>query len=40
MARLKTPMSVIAQVPSTLTEGMGINAVTRLYGVSKNSIYR
>jgi transposase len=40
MARLKTPMSVIAQVLSALTEGMGINAVTRLYGVSKNSIYR
>jgi len=40
MAHLKTPISVIAQVLSALTEGMGINAVTRLYGVSKNSIYR
>jgi len=40
MAHLKTPMAVIAQVLSALTEGLGINAVTRLYGVSKNSIYR
>ena len=40
MARLKTPMSVIAQVLSALIEGMGINVVTRLCGVSKNSIYR
>src|SRR5678816_3974487 len=40
MARLKTPMSVMAQVLSALTEGVGINAATRLYGVSKNSIYR
>jgi DNA-directed RNA polymerase subunit RPC12/RpoP len=30
MARLKTPISVIAQVLAALTEGMGINAVTRL----------
>jgi len=28
------------QVLAALTEGVGINAVTRLYGVSKNSIYR
>jgi transposase len=40
MAHLKTPIAVIVQVLSALTEGMGINAVTRLYGVSKNSIYR
>lgn len=40
MAQLKTPIAVIVQVLSALTEGMGINAVTRLYGVSKNSIYR
>ena len=40
MARLKTPISVIVQVLSALTEGVGINAATRLYGVSKNSIYR
>jgi len=40
IAHLKTPLSVIIQVLSALTEGMGINAATRLYGVSKNSIYR
>jgi transposase len=28
------------QVLAALTEGVGINAATRLYGVSKNSIYR
>ena len=40
MAHLKTPISVIVQVLSALTAGVGINAATRLYGVSKNSIYR
>ena len=40
LAHLKTPLSVIVQVLSALTEGVGINAATRLYGVSKNSIYR
>src|SRR5262249_30619985 len=40
MAHLKAPVSVIVQVLSALTEGVGINAATRLYGVSKNSIYR
>ena len=40
MAQLKTPIAVIVQVLSALTEGVGINAATRLYGVSKNSIYR
>jgi transposase len=40
MAHLRTPMSVIVQVLSALTEGRGINAATRLYSVSKNSIYR
>jgi len=39
LAHLKTPLSVIVQVLSALTEGVGINAATRLYGVSKNSIY-
>src|ERR1700745_942683 len=39
-ANLKTPISFIVQVLSALTEGVGINAATRLYGVSKNSIYR
>jgi transposase-like protein len=36
LAHLKTPISVIVQVLSALTEGVGINAATRLYGVSKN----
>ena len=40
LAHLKTPISVIVQVLSALTEGGGINAATRLYGVSKNSLYR
>jgi len=40
IAPLKTPLSVIVQVRAALTEGVGINAATRLYGVSKNSIYR
>jgi transposase-like protein len=40
LAHLKTPISVIVQGLSALTEGVGINAATRLYGVSKNSIYR
>ena len=35
LAHLKTPISVIVQVLSALTEGVGINAATRLYGVSK-----
>ena len=40
LAHWKTPLSVLVQVLSALTEGVGINAATRLYGVSKNSIYR
>ncbi len=40
IASLKTPIAVIVQVLSALTEGTGINAGTRLYGVSKNSMYR
>jgi hypothetical protein len=40
MAHLHTPISVIVHVLSALTEGLGINAATRLYSVSKNSIYR
>jgi transposase-like protein len=40
LAYLKTPISVVVHVLSALTEGMGINAAARLYGVSKNSIYR
>jgi len=40
IAHLQTLMSIIVQVLSALTEGLGINAATRLYSVSKNSIYR
>jgi transposase-like protein len=40
LAYLKTPISVVVHVLSALTEGMGINAAARLYGVGKNSIYR
>ena len=39
-AQLKTPIALVVQVLAALTEGVGINAATRLYGVSKNSIYR
>ena len=40
IADLKTPIALVVQVLAALTEGVGINAATRLYGVSKNSIYR
>jgi transposase-like protein len=40
LAHLKTPIALVVQVLAALTEGGGINAATRLYGVSKNSIYR
>src|SRR5712691_3318705 len=40
IAQLKTPIAIVVQVLAALTEGLGINAATRLYGVSKNSIYR
>jgi hypothetical protein len=40
IAQLKTPIALVVQVLSALTEGVGINAATRLYGVSKKSIYR
>ena len=40
IAYLKTPIAIVVQVLTALTEGVGINAATRLYGVSKNSIYR
>jgi transposase-like protein len=40
IAQLKTPIALVVQVLAALTEGGGINAATRLYGVSKNSIYR
>jgi hypothetical protein len=38
MADLQTPLSVVVQVLAALTEGGGINAATRLYRVSNNSI--
>ena len=40
IAQLKTPIALVVEVLAALTEGVGINAATRLYGVSKNSIYR
>jgi transposase-like protein len=40
IAQLKTPIAIVVPVLAALTEGLGINAATRLYGVSKNSIYR
>ena len=40
ITQLKTPIALVVQVLAALTEGVGINAATRLYGVSKNSIYR
>src|SRR5215208_5851312 len=40
LAHLKTPIAIVVQVLAALTEGGGINAATRLYDVSKNSIYR
>ena len=40
IAQLKTPIALVVQVLAARTEGVGINAATRLYGVSKNSIYR
>jgi len=38
LAPLKTPIALVVQVLAALTEGVGLNAATRLYGVSKNSI--
>jgi transposase-like protein len=40
LAQLKTPIALVVQVLAALTEGGGINAATRLYGVSQHSIYR
>jgi transposase-like protein len=40
LAHVKTPLARVVQVLAALTEGVGINAATRLYGVSKKSIYR
>lgn len=40
LAGLRTPFSLIVHVLSSITEGAGINATTRIFNVSKNSIYR
>jgi hypothetical protein len=37
---LKTPLSQIVLVLQALNEGLGVNAVCRLFGVGKNSLYR
>jgi len=37
---LKTPVFRIIMILNALSEGMGINAVTRVFFVGKNSIYR
>ena len=36
IAQFKTPIAIVVQVLAALTEGVGINAATRLYGISKN----
>jgi hypothetical protein len=37
---LKTPLSQIVLILQALNEGLGVNAVCRLFRVSKNSLYR
>ncbi len=37
---LRTPISRIIMVLTSLAEGTGINAITRIFFVGKNSIYR
>lgn len=37
---LRTPVSRITMILTALSEGMGINALTRTFSVGKNSIYR
>ncbi len=37
---LKTPVFRIILILNSLSEGMGINAATRVFSVGKNSIYR
>jgi len=39
LAGLRTPLSRISQILDALNEGTGINAATRIFKVSKNSIY-
>lgn len=40
MANLKTPIAKIVLVLKAITEGTSINATSRIFNVSKNSIYR
>jgi len=40
LAQLKTPIALVVQGLAALTAGGGINAATRLYGVSNHSISR
>jgi transposase-like protein len=40
LANLKTPLSQIVLILQALNEGLGVNAVCRLFRVSKNSLYR
>jgi transposase-like protein len=40
LANLKTPLSQIVLILQALDEGLGVNAVCRLFRVSKNSLYR
>jgi len=40
LANLKTPLSRIVEILQALNEGLGVNAVCRVFGVSKNSLYR
>jgi transposase-like protein len=37
---LKTPLSRIIEILQALNEGLGVNAVCRVFGVSKSSLYR
>ena len=40
LAGLRSPIPLIVMVLLSITEGTGINAATRIFNVSKNSIYR
>ena len=40
LANLKTPLSRIVESLQALNEGLGVNAVCRVFGVSKNSLHR
>ena len=40
LVNLKTPLSGIIEILQALNEGRGVNAVCRVFGVSKSSLYR